>query len=492
MPDELKYQNDIKEKDRLPLLFIIFLPCFFVIFKSLDNDIWFLLSHGRYVLENGFPHVEPFTIHQNFHFVMQQWLSSVIFWVVYSGLGDIGVKLLTMVCYALIVFIIYKLCMKVSENNFFLSFSITLAVSIVLSFFMLSRPYIFSAAVFALELYILENYKSDGNKKVLLFLPLLSVLLINLHSAMWPMMFVLFLPYAVETLKFKIGPFSNAGAEKKWLFLAALISVPAGFLNPYGFEAMTYLAKSYGYEQINMFVQEMQPANINESFGMIVFLCLITVALTYFLYKKGTVKLRYMILALGTGYMALSSYRNLLFFALCAFFPLAAYLKDFELPVKQDKNPRKTRQIRRLLIALIILLMPLGFYATYVSGIEVNTGYALLNETLDVVAAQGNAQDTVLYTGYGEGNLAEFRGVRTYMDARAEVFVKKNNRIADVFQEYTDMQAGRIYYKDVLEKYKFTHILLANGDILLTYLQHDSDYKVAYSNEKYILYELVD
>ena len=35
-----------------------------------DNDAWFLMNSGRYVELFGIPHVEPFTVHENLHFVM--------------------------------------------------------------------------------------------------------------------------------------------------------------------------------------------------------------------------------------------------------------------------------------------------------------------------------------------------------------------------------------------------------------------------------------
>lgn len=108
--------KDIDKKNRWPLILVLFIPCLIVLFKSLDNDIWFLLNHGRYVLENGIPHTEPFTIHQGFHFIMQQWLSAVLFWLAYSSFHEIGVKLLVMLFFMLLVFILYKLCMRVSGN----------------------------------------------------------------------------------------------------------------------------------------------------------------------------------------------------------------------------------------------------------------------------------------------------------------------------------------------------------------------------------------
>ena len=62
----------------------------------LDNDIWFIFNHGRYVLSNGFPYIEPFTIHEGFKFVMQQWLSAVIYYSIYKYLGVIGVFIFTL------------------------------------------------------------------------------------------------------------------------------------------------------------------------------------------------------------------------------------------------------------------------------------------------------------------------------------------------------------------------------------------------------------
>ena len=65
-----------------------FVPLFVCSLSKVDreNDIWFLLKHGEYILKHGFPHIEPFSMHQNFSFVMQQWLSSVIFYISHNYL----------------------------------------------------------------------------------------------------------------------------------------------------------------------------------------------------------------------------------------------------------------------------------------------------------------------------------------------------------------------------------------------------------------------
>ena len=491
MTEELKHVHDISKKDRPFLIILMFIPCIFVMFENLDSDIWFLLNHGRYVLENGIPHIEPFTIHQGFEFVMQQWLSASIFWIIYSTFGAVGLKFLVMLCYGLIVLVIYKLCMKISGDYFFVSYSVSLVISAMLIMFMTTRPYIFSILIFVLELYFLESFILSNNKKYLYLLPVLSVLLINLHAAMWPMLFVIIVPYFIDSFKFRIGPLSGQGYEKKSLLLAIGTMILVGFLNPYGIEAMTYLFRSYGYEEINMIVDEMKPPFINTGFGMKVYGSMLIVVLLYCVYRKGTTKLRYTLLTLGTAYMAISSSKSLLFFVICGLFPLTYYLKGFVPPVKQN-NVKKTMFLRKILIGIIMLLILVSVYKFQESSVIINHEYKLLNDTIHFVLEQKDAKKVKLYTGYNDGGIAEFQGIPSYIDARAEVFLKSNNKKEDIMKEYIQMQAGSIYYKDVLDKYKFTHLIVTENDILYTYLKHDKDYEISYSNEKYTLFEPIN
>ena len=77
------------------------------------------------------------------------------------------------------------------------------------------------------------------------------------------------------------------------------------------------------------------------------------------------------------------------------------------------------------------------------------------------------------------------------MDARAEVFVKKNNGKADVMKESHRLEDGDIYYKDIFDKYKFTHAILYKKGLLYTYISKDKDYKQVYSDKNRVIYEYV-
>ena len=189
------YRQDIDKNIRFIFILILLSPCILVISFELQNDTWFLLNSGRYVLENGFPATEPFTIHQGFGFVMQQWLSALIFWLAYSALGAVGLKVVIIMCYFLIVYIIYLLCMLVSENYFFISFCISLLASLIISLTISERPLVFTTLILSIEIYLLESYEAKKHLKYLSAIPILSIIQINMHAAMWPMIFVLLLPY---------------------------------------------------------------------------------------------------------------------------------------------------------------------------------------------------------------------------------------------------------------------------------------------------------
>ena len=70
-------------------------------------------------------------------------------------------------------------------------------------------------------------------------------------------------------------------------------------------------------------------------------------------------------------------------------------------------------------------------------------------------------------------------GIRNW---RAEVFLKDNNKHSDVFIEYISLQSGEIQYKEFLNKYNFTHILVNETDLLYVYLSEDENYSVFYED----------
>ncbi|MHC1721435.1 MAG: hypothetical protein AB9844_12315 [Clostridiaceae bacterium] len=465
--------------------FLLYIPCLYI-GRNLDNDIWFILNSGKYVMEHGIPYIEPFTIHEGLSFLMQQWLSAVAFWGTYKYFGEIGLLILVLLFYIIFIHITYKLCMFLSENNFPVSFMVTMIVSGLMSPFMVERPHIFLFIIMLSEIFLLEKYIKSKKRVYLFPLPVLSILLINLEAAIWPIVFVILIPYLIDSFKFKMNFIGGQGYEKTWLFCITLVSCVAGLINPYGVKAVTYLFKSYGSIEMHYAIQEMSPADINSIIGKIIILTIFLVFFSYVIYKEGKSSLRFYLLAIGTAFLALSSIRSFAFFIICGIIPLSYYYKDFKIKGSWIKNDKKTLLIRKTLMILIAIAVVFSIvYKNSSNGNIVQQDLVSCVDYLDKL----NGDNIKLYSGFNEGGYIEFRGYKTYIDPRAEVFLETNNNKDDIFKEYIQMKHGDIYYKNVLNKYNFDYLVVGDNDILFQYLDYDEDYKLVYSNLKYKIYK---
>ena len=95
----------------------------------------------------------------------------------------------------------------------------------------------------------------------------------------------------------------------------------------------------------------------------------------------------------------------------------------------------------------------------------------------------------MLYTGYNDGGYLQFLGYKTYLDPRAEVFLKANNKKSDIFIEYYNLQNNELNGYDFLNKYKFDVLILDRDDVLNKYV---NNYKIVYSDNYRSVFENIN
>ena len=95
----------------------------------------------------------------------------------------------------------------------------------------------------------------------------------------------------------------------------------------------------------------------------------------------------------------------------------------------------------------------------------------------------------MLYTDFNTGAYFEFRGYKTYIDARPELYQKRINGKEDVYTEYINMLNQAIDTEDFLKKYNFTHLVVERPSILDTYLYYSNKYKLVIEDDTCRLYE---
>ena len=454
----------------------------------IDNDAWFLLNCGRYVESSGIPHVEPFTMHEGWHYVMQQWLFALGLWKVYSAAGLWGLVAFSYAAGAVVIYLFARLVRQAAGGNRAAVFAIVVPVGVFLSLaFFRQRPQMVSTAVFLIEIYLLERYQNDFRKWLLPAFFALSVLVVNAHAAMWPMMLVLLLPYLAEALvgrrlarlapciPFDEGEGAAPHRVRVLLLLAAAVLL-GGFVNPYGVEAMTYSLHALGHAEVQEIVTEMHPVSTAAGIGtgwiaLAAMFCLTAV------YARHPVPLRHLLLAAGTGLMALMAVRSLFLFAVFATFPLGRVLAAWRTPMPAW-TPRRKRLCALLLCGNALLF-------AHVLAPRYAAPAAATAELLDFAASEGRQPGGLrVYTGFTAGGLVELAGFRCYMDPRAEVFLPTFNGKEDVFHAYYLLYRGLETPRAFLAGEPFDVLVTERTEPLYQALAEDADYELLWDSRK--------
>ncbi len=475
----------------LPLIGFIFIPL------QLDNDFYFLYPTGEYIINNGFPVKDILSMHGNMDIVVQQWLIDAVFYGLYSKLGAFGIFGFIYLCYAAFAVLMYKFCKTVCNNYFTAGVIAFIADMIAANIYMRSRPHALSFVLFLFELYSLEKYVKTKSVKWLAIIPLISLLLINAHASMWLLLFIFALPYAAQALPLKFKKIKQEPCcSFPALLITGIISFAAGFINPYGIKAMTYVFTSFGNSEINSMIYEMYPPKPTDAFGLMFYcpllICIIIIAVTR--YKN--FQLRFILLFTGTMALGFMTGKSVPLFLFCGFPVFSYYLKDldFSLPVRENEKPRTVKQKLLLAIPCVLIIGSVLVLASLSTNHDYknNSGmhdYESLDAAVEILDRE--AGDIVLFAGFNQGQYLEFKGYHPYIDGRAELFLKENNHEFDYFGEYIAIVYGDLNYKDFVNKYGFTHLIVSVFEPeMYKGIKNDNDYEAIYKGNTFTLFRL--
>lgn len=480
--------NDLPLKNKLPVwlkYFILSIPVIFACFQvhGLDNDFYFLYPTGEYIINNGFPHTDILSMHSSMKIMVQQWLNSVIFYFVYSHLGKIGIIALVYVCYAAICALSYRLTLTITKNELLSAISSAIGSTVLYYFFIYSRPQLFTYIVLLSSVLLLEKHAQTKKKLYLVAIPVLSLALVNLHAAMWPLLPVLMLPYIAASIPVHIKTIKKEPCgDLLSLFIAFALSIAAGFLNPYGTENTLYLATAFNQKTISSMIVEMKPLSwgvvtgIEALFAIIFLMAVITLVL-----KKRSVSVRFFLLFFGTVAIGIVHVKGMAYFLLFGIPAFSYLLKDWE--IKQTNTKNNGRYVSGVVIALLILAPACAYLHFKNSKYERSSAeyYTRLDEAISLI---GDSNEVTLFANFNDGQYLEFRGYHPYIDGRAELYLAINNNEFNYLDEYYSIVTASQYYRTFVDKYGFDYLIVNRNanKYLYVSLVNDEDFEHAYES----------
>lgn len=465
------------------LLIIIF--CVSITPITLQNDTYYTISIGEHILKNGIDMQDPFSWH-NIPYTYPHWGYDVLIYLIYASFGMLGIYISTCVFSAILGVLLYSVNCKVAKNHV-ISFIITLISMFLIKDYIAARAQLVTFIFFILTIYFIETFLQTKQKRYAVGLIIIPIIIANIHVAVWPFYFILYLPYIAEyifaivtdvivdrkitkkIIKRKINNLSkkpgnedkiaknqikltkinikteNAkenrrNAKKnpykirisrngatKWLIVIMLICVLTGLLTPLKDTPYTYLLKT---------MQGNTTQNINEHLPMTLInheyiLCLLIAYLSVLIFTKTKIDLKDLFMISGLAFLMLKSRRQSTMFILIGSFVINKLLYEtIETYFKEGIEKKIIKEMTTKVAMYIISAFIIGISLHFVGEKKDNK---FIDETTYPVAACDyileniDIQNSKFYNDYNYGSYMLFRGIPVFIDSRADLYAPEFN-----------------------------------------------------------------
>lgn len=171
---------------------------------TFQNDTYYTIAIGKDIVETGTIDMKDhFSWHEDLEYTYPHWLYDVGTYLVYQlgeniGIGGFtAIYILTVLLSITLGLVIYMACVKISKHHI-TSFLITMGIMYLLKNFITARAQLVTFILFALTVLFIEEFIVSKKKRYAIGLIIISILIANLHVAVWPFYFVLYLPYVAQ------------------------------------------------------------------------------------------------------------------------------------------------------------------------------------------------------------------------------------------------------------------------------------------------------
>ncbi len=519
LPEKAKMQNGIKFTIMAVVLIAIF--CVALTPVTLQNDTFYTIKIGEHIMQNGIDMQDPFSWHQDLAYTYPHWLYDVITYLIYNTFGMTGIYITTCILSVILGLTLFFTNKKLLKNQS-ISFIITIGVMYLIRGYIAARAQLVTFILFVLTIYFIERFLETKKKRYAVGLIIIPTLIANLHTAVFPFYFILYLPYiaeyiiailaetiiyrkfAVAKLKFKIKIATNKNEDPekikqlreelkkleekidkikvkrtkelqnpykiklvkrdncKWLILIMVICIFTGLLTPLGNTPYTYLQKT---------MQGNTTQNINEHLPMTLandteVVCTLVILLAILIFTKTKIRLCDLFMIGGLGYLMLMTKRQVTMFTLMGSFILNRLM--LELIQTETKKDLKelTIQFNNLVtvpVMVVVTAVMLGL-SYHMAEDKFDDQYvdesAYPVQACDYILENIDLGKAKFYNEYNYGSYMIFRGIPVFIDSRADLYAPEfSGKDEDIFMDFINTSNIGTFYEDTFEKYGITHVI---------------------------------
>lgn len=537
-------KNSIRFTIMAVILIAIF--CFAISPVTLQNDTFYTIKIGEHILQNGIDMKDPFSWHENLQYTYPHWLYDVVIYLVYSIGGQVGIYISTIVLSIALGLTMYLVNTKLTKNNL-TSFVLTIGAMYLLRNYIAARAQLATFILFILTVYFIEMFLETKKKRYVVGLIIIPIIIANVHLAVFPFYFVLYLPYIAEYMiyilshteiivvnakidrlnkkilkttnedeiqkikdeinrleqknektinkkeKINANPYKikiRGNNNVKALIIIMIICLFTGFLTPLGTTPYTYLIKT---------MQGTTTHNISEHLPLTLvnnleFMCTLVLFIAILTFTDTKIRLSDLFMLGGLVLLTFYTRRQFSMFTLICVIILNrlinALLDKYD-PEGCKKAIKKMTTITGMIVTIcLVLTISVIQYKPKMNDhfIDENSypvgAATYILENLDI-------KNIKLYNEYNYGSYLIFRGIPVFIDSRADLYAPEFNPGVEVFNDYINLSNVDIdNVEEKLDKYGITHMLMYKKSKLRKFVEQNTEkYNLLYEDDNFCLFE---
>ena len=516
---------------------------------TLQNDTFYTIKIGEHIDQYGVDMKDPFSWHENLPYTYPHWLYDLITYYIYAAFGMTGIYVCTCILSVILGISLYTVNSKLTKNQV-ISFILTIGVMYLIKSYVAARAQLVTFILFVWTVFFIEKFLQTKKVRYAVPLIIIPLLIANLHVAVWPFYFVLFLPYIgeylialfaeiiiyqklqiwflklaikimskiqgkeekVEKLKINLKEIEEKSARVKikreqnlqdpykikltknsavkWLILIAIIAAFTELLTPLGDTPYTYLSKT---------MQGNTTQNINEHLPMTVaneteIMCVFVVFLAILMFTKTKIRLCDLFMLGGLCYLMLASRRQITMFALMGSIILSRIITD--LMERYDKGAVE-RMLKAASKVIVVFVITIGVLVFSYNMAKPKFDDEYIDESsypvqaCDYIIENIDLGKAKFYNEYNYGSYMLFRGIPVFIDSRADLYAPEFNGREDIFMDFINTSSIGQFYEDTFEKYGITHVICYSNSKMNMIIEktQDSNYKELYKDNHFVIYE---
>ena len=512
---------------------------------TMQNDTYYTVKIGEDILNYGIDGEDHYSWHEDLAYEYPHWLYDVIMNFIYKIGGWEGIYISTLVLASILGLVMYFTNVKMCKNHI-IPFVLTIGALYLMKSYIAARAQLVTFILFSLTVFFIERFLKNRKMGYAIGLILISLLIANLHVAVWPFYFVLFMPAIVEylicvildldlilrirkliyivkrkifknkpdklnILEEKIKKVDNQIATTrelraenrrhpykikikrnknvKFLILVMLIAALMGVCTPLGNTPYTYLPKTMNGNTTQ---------NINEHLPLTLIKqkdVLITVAVVIAILMLTDIKIRLKDLLMfgGLVVLMLMSRRQISIFALIGLTVACKILVAFCMRYKcMDDLKRLFKEMTSkygiIITICIFIIISVKIYKPKMDDSFVDeSSYPV--QACDYILENIDLENARFYNEYNYGSYMLFRGIPVFIDSRADLYTPEFNPGCTVCDDFLNISNIGTYCENKFDEYDITHVICYKNAKLNMFLSRNYEYKELYSDEKFVVYE---